>query len=345
MPQKKVTMPMQTRSAAVTPSSINEEERTIEVVWTTGAKVERWGYMEELEISDEAIDMTRLRNGAPFLDSHDSWGTDAVVGVVEDAKIENGQGTAKIRFLKDDEVADKIWNKVKQGVLRAVSVGYSVQKYIEEIIDGVRNLKAIKWTPLELSIVAVPADAGASVRSNEKKSECLIESRESKKERKMPKNLKKRSEAEIEEIVTEEKDKIQEVVDEAKDKIEEIQAEAEEKIAEAAGDDMPAVTEDDELRADGEDDDDKEDKEKEGVDEARKAKRALEILDICALAGVDAKSARSFIKQGKSPKQVREHLINKRAEGFERSATVSTNQPTARKATSLAERAAAKYKK
>jgi HK97 family phage prohead protease len=158
---------MQTRAASFTPSTIDEEKRTVEVVWTTGEAVQRHGYIEELEVSHEAVNLSRLQNGAPVLDSHYSWATGGIVGTVERAHIEGKKGIATLRFLKGDPAADRIWNMIQQGVLRSISVGYSVQKFIEERIDGVRRLRAIRWTPMELSVVPVPADSGAAVRSYE----------------------------------------------------------------------------------------------------------------------------------------------------------------------------------
>jgi HK97 family phage prohead protease len=160
-------LPMQTRAGSFTPATINEEKRTVDVVWTTGAAVRRLGYIEELEVSLEAVNLSRLQNGAPVLDSHNSWDTGGIVGTVERAHIEGGKGVATLRFLKGDPAADRVWNMVQQGVLRAISVGYSVQKFIESRIDGVRRLRATLWTPMELSVVPVPADAGAAVRGYE----------------------------------------------------------------------------------------------------------------------------------------------------------------------------------
>ncbi len=56
---------------------------------------------------------------------------------------------------------------MKAGVLRHVSVGFSVEKWAASEEAGTRVLTAVAWTPHELSLVAVPADPGAIVRSKE----------------------------------------------------------------------------------------------------------------------------------------------------------------------------------
>ena len=132
------SMPMQTRIADIT--SINEEDRTIDLVWTTGAKVRRYDYWrdepfdEELVVSANAVDLTRLNSGAPLLDMHSGWSLRAILGVVEKAWIAAGEGLARVRFSKaeDDPEADKIFRKIKDKIIRNVSVGYSINKVERE---------------------------------------------------------------------------------------------------------------------------------------------------------------------------------------------------------------------
>lgn len=90
--------PMLSLRAAVRPGSVDIENRTAELTWTTGAKGRRWSwdigaYMEELEVTPEAVRLDRLNNGAPFLNTHSAWELGDVVGVVERAWLEGGAGT------------------------------------------------------------------------------------------------------------------------------------------------------------------------------------------------------------------------------------------------------------
>jgi hypothetical protein len=106
------------RRAAIAPASLDAEARTAEVVWSTGARVLRSPFFgepfyEELSLQPGHVRLERLRSGrAPVLDGHNGWDSRAVIGVVDDAHVERGQGTARVRFAKDDPLADSVWSKV-----------------------------------------------------------------------------------------------------------------------------------------------------------------------------------------------------------------------------------------
>ena len=159
--------------AAFEPTTFNEESKTIELTWTTGASVKRrdWNrdryYIEQLLVTNEAVDFSRLENGAPLLANHSSDNLSDVIGVVERAWIDKGIGKATVRFSERDEVKP-ILQDVKTGILRAVSVGYSIDTVtIEERQNDLPIYTATRWTPMEISLVTIPADIGAQVRSNE----------------------------------------------------------------------------------------------------------------------------------------------------------------------------------
>lgn len=159
---------LQTR-AFFNPESVDVEKRTAEVVWTTGARVQRSGfdgpYLEELSMSSESIRMDRLNNGAPLLNSHSAANLSDIVGVVERAYIdEEKKGRATVRFSNRDDVTP-IFNDVRDGIIRSVSVGYKVWDSERSEEDGKTVLRATDWEPHELSLVPIPADAQAQVRS------------------------------------------------------------------------------------------------------------------------------------------------------------------------------------
>ncbi|MDU7523304.1 MAG: hypothetical protein E7K72_18280, partial [Roseomonas mucosa] len=89
----------------------------------------------------------------------------SVLGVVQDASVEDGAGWATIRFSTRAEV-QPIVADVRDGVIRHVSVGYSVDRWQDSAAAGVRTRTAISWTPREISFVPLPADPGASVRNH-----------------------------------------------------------------------------------------------------------------------------------------------------------------------------------
>lgn len=168
---KTLETPMLSLRAAVRPGSVDIEQRTAELTWTTGAKGRRWSwdvgsYMEELEVSDEAVRLERLNSGAPLLNAHSAYDLDDVIGVVERAWIEGGEGKAIVRFSQREE-ADAVFRDVKDGILRNISVGYAVHRYevSEEEDDKLPTYRAVDWEPFEVSVVPIGFDDGAKIRS------------------------------------------------------------------------------------------------------------------------------------------------------------------------------------
>lgn len=167
----KKSLPLLYCRANFSPESFNEQDRSIDVIWSTGARVYRSAlfdedYWEELSLDPQAVRLERLNTGAPLLNSHQQRNLLDVIGVVENAWIENNTGYARIRFSSRQEV-DPIFRDVKDGILRNVSVGYRVHRYQEvtEADTKTRILRAVDWEPFELSLVAVGADADAGVRA------------------------------------------------------------------------------------------------------------------------------------------------------------------------------------
>lgn len=162
-------LPMQTRLLPV--SSFDEAAGTVELVWSTGSTVRRFDYWEgeyyeeALSMAPEAVNLTRLNSGAPLLNTHNQYDLSSVIGVVERAWLENGIGKAVVRFSERAEVAP-ILADVKAGIIRNVSVGYRVNTFQIEKREGqISVYTAVDWEPFELSLVPVPADAGAGTRS------------------------------------------------------------------------------------------------------------------------------------------------------------------------------------
>ena len=100
---------------------------------------------------------------------------DAVIGHIESTEIVDGRAYAIVRF-DDDAESDAIYQKVRSGTLQGVSVGYKVDSW-EEVepnktsatlpeVVGPASI-AMRWEPLEISIVSVPADATVGVGRSE----------------------------------------------------------------------------------------------------------------------------------------------------------------------------------
>ena len=129
------------------------EDRTYEFPFSSETPVARYFGNEVLSHDASAADLSRLNDGAPLLFNHD---VDRVIGVVERAYIDDKRrrGYARVRFSKN-EFAQQVLADVKDGILRNVSFGYSIDKMEER--GG--NFVATAWSPYEVSVVAIPADA------------------------------------------------------------------------------------------------------------------------------------------------------------------------------------------
>lgn len=172
-----VDMPSLSFRADIVPSSINKEERTVDVIWSTGSDVERyewWSderYIERLSMKPEHVRLERLNLGAALLDTHSSWSVSDMLGAVVpgSASVSGGKGRAKVRFSRRAEV-EGYWQDVLDGILRFLSVGYRIHQYEETEARGNKLpvRLATDWEPHELSMVPIPADAGAATRGGKK---------------------------------------------------------------------------------------------------------------------------------------------------------------------------------
>lgn len=159
---------------SLSPGSVNAEERTCSVVWYTGARVERYSwsegrYMLELSMEPDAVDISRLTSGtAPLLNAHSDYSLSDVIGVIENARIENGIGYATVRFSQREEV-EPIFRDVQDGILCNISMGARIEalELLEAQSGELKVYRATKWSVEELSIVPVGADSAAHILAHE----------------------------------------------------------------------------------------------------------------------------------------------------------------------------------
>jgi hypothetical protein len=320
---RKVSLPTMLRNASVEPSSLNEESRTVEIIWTTrkGSRVLRRRFFdedfhEELGLEKKHVRMGRLESGtAPFLDQHgfsEKRGVQSAIGVVEGATlIEGKEGRATIRFSKRDDV-EPIFQDIKDGILRNVSVGYNVFRFIEleeTAPDGLKIFRAIDWEPVEISLVTAGADPHANIRSesNDKMTDCVVENKK-------------------------EVDPVEEPVDETRE------ASDNKIIEDPTKEPVENKTDLSDTRSTGEISMTDAEKKK-LADEAREAekKRILEIRSIVGKVGLDMELADEYVRDNKSLDEVRTLVIDKLAdkdkepETSTRSANISVGEDLSRK--------------
>lgn len=118
---------------------------------------------EVLDINYRAVNLSRVSAGAaPLLFNHDA---NSLIGTVELAYAVESQGKlfAEVR-LADTERGKEVQALVKDGILRSVSIGYSVDDYERAgSRDGIPVYRVSRWTLYEVSLVTIPADPGARV--------------------------------------------------------------------------------------------------------------------------------------------------------------------------------------
>lgn len=154
--------------------AINEESRSATFVAATENGVDTWMGKEFLRMTGARLQ--RYRRNPVVLDAHDRFESGAVIGRA-DVKIEDKKLLiAEVTFAKTTR-ANEIWELVRTGFLRALSVGFvpdnsKITRLSEGEVDGEGD-DAIKgpariirqWELFEISVVPVPADAEALKRS------------------------------------------------------------------------------------------------------------------------------------------------------------------------------------
>lgn len=142
-------------------------ERKFELSFSSEEPYTRWFGVEILDHSAGSMDLGRLESMGVVLFNHNA---NKVLGKIEKVWVDGNRGKAIVEFDDDDE-AEIIRKKVAGGTLKGVSVGYSVDAW-EEVAAGKTSSGgrftgpchiAKKWTPLEISIVSVPADPTVGV--------------------------------------------------------------------------------------------------------------------------------------------------------------------------------------
>lgn len=142
-------------------------ERRFLLSFSSEEPYERFWGKEILDHSPEAVDLSRLHSTGVLLFNHNR---DKVLGKILRAWVENRRGMAEVEF-DSDEASEVIFQKVKSGTLKGVSIGYRID-VTEDVNPGKVSSDgrftgpctiAKQWTPHEISIVSVPADTTVGV--------------------------------------------------------------------------------------------------------------------------------------------------------------------------------------
>lgn len=160
------------------PTTVNEEQRSVDFTLCTGNSVRVFDYDSWSVIKESlALDGLRLpsgRNQVPLLDTHDSSSVQNIFGSVKNIRQEQGGIVGTLHFSTDDSSA-RAFELVKQGHLTDGSIGYIVKKYknIKEgesythngaVYEGAQRL-VTEFELKEFSLAPIGADVGAVSRN------------------------------------------------------------------------------------------------------------------------------------------------------------------------------------
>jgi len=152
---------MERRSMYMDNKSIDEEGRRVMVGVSTEEPVEREFGMEVIDHTRQSMNLEFLNSGrAPLLLDHDMT---KQIGIVESVELdeETRRLRAKVRFGKG-ALASEVFNDVLDGIRQNISVGYRIDGRIKREGDP-DNYYRVATTPMEVSIVSIPADQSSQV--------------------------------------------------------------------------------------------------------------------------------------------------------------------------------------
>lgn len=163
-----------TLSGRLSASSFDADKRTVDVVWYTGAAVERYDwrtgqiYMLSFAMTDEAADLSVLNKGAPALLDHAAYSRGLFGKIVPgSARLEGGKGVATILFTRREEMQGFVQD-VADGILCNLSMGTDLlQTERTENANGPDEVLCTSWRPYELSFVPVAADMDTETLARE----------------------------------------------------------------------------------------------------------------------------------------------------------------------------------
>ena len=96
-----------------------------------------------------------------MLDSH-AWdkGISAMLGgiVPGSARIANGELTARIKFSRGSELAQRVTKDLADGIQYSLSVGYRIHHMVDDHSTTPITRRATDWEPIEVSLVPIAAE-------------------------------------------------------------------------------------------------------------------------------------------------------------------------------------------
>ncbi|MEN6486355.1 MAG: phage major capsid protein [Syntrophobacteraceae bacterium] len=139
----------------------SDDQRTVDATLSSEFPVKRRRGMEVLVHTEHAVDLSRAP--LPLITSHND--SELPVGIVENIQVSGGKLRGTLRFGSSTR-ASEVWQDVKAGILRNISIGYIP---VKSEPNGADSYRVTRWMPYEASLLAAPADptVGINKRSLE----------------------------------------------------------------------------------------------------------------------------------------------------------------------------------
>ncbi len=175
-----IAEPIVTRAMAIRSATIDADARSVEAVLSTETPSDVYDWQLGHVVREVLrADGAALPDQLPLLAEHTRHDLDAVIGSVRNIRREGDSIVGRVFFAADDPAGDRAWNKVAQGHLTDVSVGYIADRSEDIPAGESRNVGGktytavgdvlritVAWTPRELSLVAIGADVAAKFRES-----------------------------------------------------------------------------------------------------------------------------------------------------------------------------------
>lgn len=157
---RKASLEVLHRAIDLDARAIDEKTRTVNIAVSSELPVDRSFGKEVLVHEGGAIDMEFLASGrAPLLLDHDM---EKQIGVIESVELSGDRKLrAKVRFGRS-ALAEEVFQDVVDGIRSNISVGYRINK-MERSTTNKDEYLVRSWSPMEVSVVSIPADPSVGV--------------------------------------------------------------------------------------------------------------------------------------------------------------------------------------
>ena len=169
--------------------AVSDDKRRVELSFSSEQPYSRWFGTEILCHDAGCVNLDRMTEVGSLLFHHgrdENYGALPVGRIIDVSLDDAGKRCRATVEFDSDEKSDLIYQKVKNGSIKGVSVGYQID-VLEEVKTGKTSSNgrftgpccvAVKWTPYEISIEPVPADNSVGIGRNFKQEDAYMDENE-----------------------------------------------------------------------------------------------------------------------------------------------------------------------